>query len=147
VHKGISAIVVVLIGLLGITGCGDDSSLTKAEYEQELELVCNAGLKKREEFIADVNRRYEKQQKKPDVAEQHENLRELMGVFGVTTEEIADIGLPEQDGKKAEELVKEREDAVAEVKANPGTALQDFNEIFAKSYRLAENFGAASCTR
>ena len=40
VQKGISAIIVVLVGLLGIAGCGSDSSLSKSEYEQKLELVC-----------------------------------------------------------------------------------------------------------
>jgi hypothetical protein len=147
VHKGTSAIVVVLIGLLGIIGCGDDSSLSKAEYEQELELVCNEGQKTREEFVADVNRRYEKQQKKPTAAEQRENLRDLMGVLDATTDEIADIGLPEQDEKKAEELVKAREVATAKVKADPEGALQEFPAIFGKAYRLAEDFDAASCAR
>lgn len=146
-HKGISAIVVVLIGVLGITGCGGDSSLSKAEYEQKLELVCNEGLKKREEFIAEVTQKYQKRAQKPNAKEQAQNLRNLMGVYAETTEEIADIGLPEQSEKKAEELVKAREDAVAKVKASPQSALFEFAEIFGKSYRVAEDFDAASCAK
>ncbi len=144
-HKGISAIVVVLIGLLGITGCGGDSSLSKSEYEQKLELVCNTGLKKREEFIAGVTQEYQKSGKKPNAKEQAENLRNLMGVYQETTEEIADIGLPEPGDQKAEELVKAREDAVAKVKASPQSALFEFPKIFGKAYRLAEDFDSASC--
>lgn len=148
-HKGISAVLVILVGLLGIAGCGGgSSSMSKAEYEQKLELVCNKGLKDREEFIAEVTRRYEKQQlKRPNAEEQAENLRDLMGVYQVTTEEIADIGLPEKDAKKAEELVQAREDAVAKVKADPHGALPELAEIFAKAYRLAEGFDAHSCAR
>lgn len=146
-RKGITAIVVVLIGLLGITGCGGDSSLSRSEYEQKLELVCNAGLKKREEFIADVTRKYQRLQRQPNAKEQADNLRHLMAVYQSTTEEIAELGLPEQDEKKAEELVKAREDAVAKVKDDPQSALPAFEEIFADAYKAAEHFKADSCAR
>jgi hypothetical protein len=147
VHKGISGIIVVLVGLLGIVGCGGNSSLSKAEYAQKLELVCNEGLKDREEFIAEVGRHYESRQQQPTTEEQSENLRNLMAVYEGTTKEIADIGLPEQDEKKAEELVKAREGAVARVEADPHNALAEIAEIFAKAYRIAEEFDAGSCAR
>lgn len=148
-YKGTSAIVVVLIGLLGITGCGSGSSstLSKAEYEQKLELVCNKGLREREEFIQGVTHEYEKQQKKLTAQGQAENLRHLMGVYQGTTKEISEIGLPEHAEKKAEELVKAREDAVAKVKADPASALSEFAELFAKSYKIAEEFDTKSCAR
>lgn len=146
--KGISLVAVVMIGLLGIPGCGgDSSSLSKSEYEQKLELVCNTGLRKRAEFVAELSREYHKPQQGLTPEEQSENLRNLMTVYQGTTEEIADIGLPEQDGKKAEELVKAREDAVARIKANPRSALPKFNEIFAKAFRTAEEFGVESCAK
>jgi hypothetical protein len=145
VHKGISATIVALFGLLVIAGCGGNSSLSKSDYEQKLELVCNAGLKNRSEFISELSREYQKRQQEATVKEQAENLRKLMTVYQGTTEEIADIGLPDQGQEKAEELLKSREDAVAKIKADPGSTLPEFSEIFAKSFRIAKEFGAHSC--
>lgn len=144
-HKGISAIIVALFGLLVITGCGGGSSLSKSDYEQKLELACNAFSKDRSEFFIDLNREYEKRGQEATAEEQAENLRKLMAVYQGTTEEIADIGLPEQDRKQAEELVKAREDAVAKVNADPESAFPEFSKIFAKAFRIAEDFGAHSC--
>lgn len=147
-HKGISAIIVVFIGLLGITGCGGSgSTLSRSEYEQKLELVCNKGLREREEFIQGVTLEYQSQHKKLTPKGQAENLRNLMAVYQRTTEEIAEIGLPEKDEKKAEELVKAREHAVAKIKADPLSGLSEFSELFAKSYKIAEGFDTKSCAR
>ncbi|HWC48785.1 MAG TPA: hypothetical protein VG448_07885 [Solirubrobacterales bacterium] len=138
-----------MIGLLGITGCGSSSSstLSKSEYEQKLELVCNKGLREREEFIQGVTQEYQEQGKKLTAKGQAENLRNLMAVYQGTTEEIAEIGVPENEEKKAEELVKEREQAVAKIKADPLTGLSEFSELFAKSYKIAEGFDTKSCAR
>jgi hypothetical protein len=146
VRKGISGIVAVLIGLLCWTGCGGGSStISKAEYLQQLELVCNKGLQAREEFTIKANQKAA--QSKQSSAAVAKSIREFAGVYEGTTEEIAEIGLPEQGKKQAEELVHARELGVAKVKKDPVGALSNAVTIFAKPNKIAENFGVASCAK
>lgn len=135
-----------------VLGCGGgDSSLSKQEYDQKLELVCNKGLKEREEFIGKLDRKYEQRNPnanaKEKAEEQTENIKNLMAVYKGTTEEIADIGLPEKNEKKAEELVQSREAAVAKVLADPAGALANTTTIFAKNIKIAEELEVASCAK
>jgi hypothetical protein len=151
VHKGISAIIVIAIGLLGIGGCGGDSSLSKAEYDQKLELVCNKGRSEREELLKEISQEYNGQNRNANAKEQAEeqaaNILKLMAVYRGTTEEIDGIGLPEQSEEMAEELVKSREDAVAKVEADPGSAVANFAAIFAKPNKISEELDVASCSK
>jgi hypothetical protein len=148
VHKGISAIIVVVVGLLGIAGCGDDSSITRAEYEQQAELICNEGLKDREQFFKEVSAKYARRSPnasaKEQAEEQAQNVRGLMDVYQVTTEELADLDIPEQGGKKAEELLKAREDGAAQLKADP-QKMSEFLKVFAKASKSANGLGVVSC--
>jgi hypothetical protein len=148
VHKGISALIAALIGLLCIAGCGGSSTISKAEYQQQTELVCNKGLKEREELLKKVSAEYYKQSgkasQKEQAEEQAENVRKLMAVYQRTTEELGDISFPEQGEKAAEELVKAREDGAAKLKANPQD-IAEFATIFAKATKSAEGLGVASC--
>jgi cytochrome P450 len=149
VHKGISAIVFVFVGLLAIAGCGGgDSSLSKAEYTQQSELVCNRGLKEREELLKDLTAEYEQRNKKQsskEEAEEHaRNVRKLMAVYQGTTEELADVGTPEEGEKMAEELIKAREDGTQKLESEP-SAVAEFTTIFAKATKAAEQLGVASC--
>jgi hypothetical protein len=153
VHKGISAVVAALIAVLGIAGCGGgNSSISKAEYQQQIELVCNKGLKEREEFFKEVTQEYTQQSKNAtpkELAEiQAKNVRRLMAVYKGTTEEIADLGLPEQGEKKAEELVKGREDGVAKVEEETVRGVAQFSAIMAKPNKIAEDFfEVTSCAK
>jgi hypothetical protein len=149
VHKGISAIIIVLVGLLGIAGCGGgDSSLSKTEYKQQAELVCNKGLKEREELLKEITAEYE--QRNPtatakEEAEEHaRNVRKLMVVYQGTTDELAEVGSPEQGEKTAEELITAREDGTQKLKAEP-LAVSEFTTIFAKATKISEQLGVASC--
>jgi hypothetical protein len=143
VRKGISAIVIVLIGLLlGATGCGgDSSSLSKAEYRQQLELICNKGLQDREEFLIKSNEEAANGRK----VGKDQGLRLYMGVYEGTTEEIADLSAPEESEKKAEELVQAREVAAAKVDKDPQSALTQSLKIFAKAKKVSEDLEVASC--
>jgi membrane protein involved in colicin uptake len=152
VHKGIIGIAVVLIGLLGLTGCGGDSStISKAEYVQQLELVCNEGLQEREEFLVKGTKESAQKKKVDSQAEAEEkkakSIREFIAIYAGTTEEIADVGLPEQAEKKAEELVQAREDAAAKVEADPLRALSEGPKILAKANKIAEDLEVAGCAK
>jgi hypothetical protein len=142
VHKGISAIVIVLIGLLGAAGCGgDSSSLSKAEYRQQVELICNKGLQAREEFLVKSNEEAAKGRK----VGKDEGLRLYMDVYEGTTEEIADLSPPEETEKQAEELVQAREAAAAEVDKDPQKALTQSLTIFSQAKKVSEDLEVASC--
>lgn len=138
----------VAAALLAVVGCGgDDSTVSKEEYDQELELICNKGLQEREELVSTINQEYEeKRSQKATTAYQVENLRKLIAVYQGTTEEIADIGLPEgQDEQKAEEFVEAREEAAAKVDASPLGTRDNLEGVFEKANELAEGFEAKSC--
>lgn len=140
-RKGISAIVIVLIGLLG-PGCGgDSSSLSKAEYRQQVELICNKGLQDREEFLVKSNEEAAAGRK----VGRDEGLRLYMDVYEGTTEEIADLSPPEESEKKAEELVQAREAAAVKVDKDPRSSLTQSLDIFAKAKKISEDLEVASC--
>jgi hypothetical protein len=151
VHKGITAAIVVFVGLLCIAGCGGGSTISKAEFEQKLELVCNKGLREREELLGKIAQEYEKRNRKQNAKEQAEeqsaNIKKLMGVYRATTEEIAEIDLPKEQEKAAEDLVKSREGVADKVEADPTKALANASTIFAKASKAAETFDVASCAR
>jgi hypothetical protein len=152
VHKGITAAIVVFVGLLALAGCGGgDSSLSKSEFDQQLELVCNKGLKEREELLEELSQEYEgrnqKANQKEQAEEQKTNIRKLMAIYRGTTEEISDIGLPDQEEKAAEDLVKAREDVAKKVEADPTNALANAPTLFVKAVKAAEAFNVSSCAR
>lgn len=135
------------IFLLVASGCGSDgdSTVSKQEYDQKLELICNQGLKEREAFLEDVNHAFQELGGKVSKSFQIENLRKLVAVYQGTTEEIADIGLPEENRKKAEELVQTREKAAAQVDADPLGSVDSLGYIFKKTNQIAEDLEAQSC--
>jgi membrane protein involved in colicin uptake len=139
---------VVLISLLVLSGCGgDDSSLSQDEYEQKLEVVCNEGLQEREELANKITREYEEQKEQKLTAEyQAENIRKLVTVYQGTIEEIKDLGLPEQNREKVEELIKAQEEASAKVLASPLSARDSLQTVFEEADDKAEALGVDSCT-
>jgi hypothetical protein len=146
VRKAITGLAVAGILLLVISGCGgDDSPVSKQEYDQKLELACNQGLKEREKFLREVNKKFEEQGQKASKDFQSENLLGLIAVYQGTTEEIDDIGLPEEDEKKAEELVDTREVAAEKVEADPLGTIEKLPTIFKKTNEVAEDLEAKSC--
>jgi len=138
---------VVGVLLLVASGCGgdDDSSVSRQEYDQKVELACNQGLKEREQFLREVSKKFEEQGRKASKSFQAENLLGLIAIYQGTTEVIADIGLPEGNEKKAEELVETREAAAEKVEADPLGMIEQLPAIFKKTNEVAEDLEAKSC--
>lgn len=140
------AIIGLAVAAALLAGCGDDdSSVSKQEYDQQLELICNKGLQEREELIDDLSNKIQESNQGSDLKVQEENIRELVAIYQRNTEEIADVGFPEQNEQKAEELVQAREDAAAKVEADPFGSLGTTNTTFEKANKLAEDLKAKSC--
>lgn len=143
-RKGMIGLAVLTALLLFASGCGGGSStVSKEEFDRKLEVVCNQGLKEREEWVEEVGREAEQKQKVTD-AERTESLHKLIAIYQETTEEIADLDLPEQGGKKVEELIAAREEAAEKFDENPLEALGE-PEIFAKANKVGESINAKSC--
>jgi hypothetical protein len=147
VRKGIAGLGIAIVLLLVAAGCGGGSStISQQEYEHELELVCNKGLQAREDAFREITQEYEELSEAEATAQvQNENLLKLIDLYQETTEEIDEIGVPEGNEKKAEELVEEREVATNKVKADPAGTRPRFSQIFEKSSQLAKSFGAQAC--
>lgn len=130
-----------------MAGCGgDSSSLSKAEYEQQLELICNTGLRERGELVSAVNREFEQQREgKSSPQYEAENLTKLATVYEGTTEDINELGLPEQDPEEVEEFIRAREMASAKVLADPLSARGALGPIFEEANELAKSLGVESC--
>ena len=137
----------VLISVLAIVGCGGDSSLSQAEYEQQLELVCNKGIQERAELVSEVTREFEEQrERKSSPQYEAENVGKLATVYEGTTDELDELGLPEQEPEKVEAMIRAREEASARVLADPLAARGQLEPIFEDANKLAESLGVKSCT-
>jgi len=138
---------VVLALLAALAGCGSDSSsVSKDEFTRELKLVCNKGLQERETLIKNLTQEYYEERAERATPEyQAKNLRSLMDVYQGTTEQIADIGLPEGEEEKVEALIKSREEAAAKVQASPLGTRDNLEIIFKDPDAKAEAFDAPSC--
>lgn len=141
------AIVGLAVAAALLAGCGgdDDSSISQQEYDQQVELVCNKGLQEREELVSQLGKEFEEGKQKSNTKSQTENIQKLIAVYQDTTEEIADVGLPENNEKKAEELVEEREKAAEKVEADPLGSLGVTSTTFEKANKVAEDLKAKSC--
>lgn len=130
-----------------LAGCGGgNSSLSKDEFARELKLVCNKGLQERETLIKNLTQEYyEQRAERATPKYQAENLRSLMNIYQGTTEQIAEIGLPEGEEEKVEALLHAREEAAAKVKASPIGTRDNLEIIFKEADQKAEAFSAPSC--
>jgi len=147
VFKGASLFAVLAV-VLAFAGCGggDDSTLTKAEYTQQLKLACNEGTQARETLIAEITRQYYEEREKPPTPQyQANNLRKLVDTYQATTKKISEIGLPEGEEKKAEAFVRAREEAAAEIEASPLGTRDNILRLFIDPEKKAEALGVGTC--
>lgn len=148
-RKGIIVSAVVLAAISALVGCGGgDSSVSAADYSNELRLACNKGEREIEELVGRISENYyEKREQAPTTKFQVENLLKVISAYDDVTGEIADIGIPEEGNqqKQAEELVKTREEAVAKVEASPLGTRDSIPQIFKSANELAEDLGASTC--
>ncbi|HEX6781146.1 MAG TPA: hypothetical protein VF125_03850 [Solirubrobacterales bacterium] len=146
-RKGTLGFVILIAMLLGLAACGsDDSSLSKEEYNQQLKLVCNEGLKERETLVRELSKDYyENRAQNPTPEYQAENLLKVMAVYQDTTQSIADIGKPEGEEEKVEAFIRAREEAAAKVEASPIGTRDAIETIFKDANEKAAALDAATC--
>ena len=145
-RKGLVVLAAFVVLLFAVAGCGEDSSLSQAEYEQQLELVCNKGIQERAKLVNEVSREFEEQrERKSSPQYEAENLGKLATVYEGTTEQLNELGPPDQDPEKVEAMIRAREEASAKVLADPLGARGQLEPIFEEANKLAKSLGVQSC--
>ena len=145
--KGIFVAGVAAVLLLAFAGCGggEDSSVSQAEYKTQVTLVCNGAEQKVQELISQLKQEYQERPEKAEAQYQAENLLKLIGVYEETTEELADVGVPEGKEKEAEDLIHAREEAAAEVQASPLGTRDAFQVVFRDANDILKKLEANGC--
>jgi hypothetical protein len=147
VPKG-TILFVVLAMLLTLSGCGggDDSTLSKEEYTQQLKLVCNEGEQARQTLIQNIARDYyENHAQRPTDQYQAKNVLKLINTYQETTAKIADIGLPEGNEEQVEKFIRTREEAAAKIEASPLGTRDNLQTLLERPEEEAEALGVGTC--
>ena len=136
---GVAAVAFALV----VSGCGGgSSSLTKAEFAKKADEICHRGESERAEDIQAAAQKLSG--KKVTAADQEKIVLEALPSYEKEAEKIKELGAPEGAEKQAEAFVEAMEEAVANVKADPGTATTG-SIPFKKADELAEEIGAKGC--
>lgn len=145
--RGAKALAVaVVIAVMGI-GCGSSGSdttttaLTKDQFIKKAEAICQTGKKEKEEALASLSSEYAPT---ASPAEKEEAVLKLVEPYQKMTSRLASLGTPEKEGEQIGTLVEAMESAVAQVHANPQTALVS-DAPFKKANETAEALGLRDC--
>lgn len=119
-----------------LVGCGGSSEpLTKAEFVEEAQSICQNAESQQSEALKDAAN--------SDSGLAQLTLAALPPVQDMA-EELADLNPPPRDAKKVDAIVEAVEAGVAEVKADPGDTTAAI-EAFAEANKLAEAYGLTGC--
>jgi len=142
------AVLGVVAALAVVAGCGgdsDDDSLTKAEYTQQANAICQQGEdEKNKEIQAAVN------DPKAISGQGQEGELELLTEFALPpiatmTEELSDLGGPSGEEEKAEALVEAFEEEIEKIEANPKSVISGSGGEFAEANKLAGELDLKAC--
>ena len=139
----LGGIVLLLLALLG-AGCGSSSeeALSKSEFVKQGNGICAKATEAREKAVVEILKGADP--KASQKALQQEAADKTVPYYEGAAEEIDDLGAPEGDETQVEELVDAMEEAAAQVKANPQTAITG-NLPFRKANEAAESYGLDAC--
>lgn len=135
---------VVVSCLIGVSGCGAGSkSLTKAEFVNQGNEICENAQEAREKVIASDA---EKFNPKGDVpAQQSAMMVHSLPPYEEAAEELADLGAPAGIEKEVEELTEAMEEAAARAQQAPQTAVESDIQ-FKEANEKAKKIGLDKCS-
>jgi hypothetical protein len=144
--KRLIAAVAAAFLVVAWVGCGgsDSEPLTKAEYAKQAKVICHKGEQEKEEAINTAILRYQEGEKNATPDLQKKAVLEVLTPFEKTTEKLAELEPPESSQKQVETMVRTRETAAKEMRANPEKALGDSTPIL-KAVKLTEGLGLGKC--
>jgi hypothetical protein len=137
----------LLLGVVFGTGCGssDDATLTKAEFVQQGDAICQKAQTEKQESLTAEFAKKTKSGTTFSKAEEQELITDLaLPPIQRMTEELSDLDAPE--GKEPEAFIAALEKAVQEVEDDPAAALTKSEEIFAESDKRAKALGFKVCS-
>jgi hypothetical protein len=149
------AAALVVAGCGGGGGGGDEAaggggSLSKAEFLKQADAVCSAGKTKvRAEYQAYLTKN-KIEEGKESKAENEAHVTEIAETIAFPAlrqqiEEIRALGAPEGEEAEVKAFLDATEAEVKEAEEDPQSLLASSNEVFAKSDKLAEEYGFKVC--
>jgi hypothetical protein len=147
VGKGTIGLAAMMVVLLVVSGCGGggDTTVSQSDYKNQVKLVCNESEQRIETLVQRLKHEYQESEQVATAQFQAENLLKVIDAYEVATGELADIGFPEEEEKKAEEMIRVREEAAAKVQASPLGTRDALPVIFKEANVMAEDLGAGGC--
>lgn len=142
-------ILLLVFALALLAGCGGDdeeSSLTKAQFVQQGDAICKKQNKKKDADLTKAFREFEKKGKSSGGNAEEELIADVaLPPIAEMTEELADLGLPQEQEELAGKFISEMEKAVAEVEEDPSRALE--GEPFEGAKENATKLGFSACSQ
>jgi hypothetical protein len=145
VKKGTFLACGLLVVALLIAGCGDseESSLTKAEFVKQANAACKEHADERNELFQKVSKTIKASE--VTKADQEMLIDEvLIPPYEKNIESIEDLGAPEGDEEKVENITEEMEKAIEKIEANPLVALRSTIQ-FAGANAALSKYGLDAC--
>lgn len=151
-------LIAVLAGIVAVAliaaGCGSSSdktevtasSLTKAEFIKKADAICSKGEKQIQgEFVAYATGH--KEELEEPTEESFATLADTIIVPGVEQEieEIRSLGAPKGDEEKVEAILASLEEGIEKADGTPRVMVENTSEVFAKSGKLAKQYGLQVC--
>jgi hypothetical protein len=140
-----------LVGLLSIAfiaaGCGDDTSVTKAEFIEQADAVCKKTEKQKQTGIEDFLSKADAGPTNPLTAKQSTELERdaVLPALQRQVEELNALDVPDGGAEsKTSAILEEFEKAVEEVEKDPAI-LASKTDPFTKAAKLAGEYGFKTC--
>lgn len=146
--QAIVLLAAALVVALFMLGCGGDSaSISKAEFIKQAEVVCERHEKELRKDLAAFLKQHEnvKSPTEKDVAELVDVV--FSGNIEAEVKELRAIEVPSGDEKQVKALLDAREESLKNAEANPLGLNRNAKLMFAKSSKLAKEYGLEACSQ
>jgi hypothetical protein len=149
VLRRVFASLIAVAALLALaSGCGggsDDDSLTKAEFSKQGNAICTRANADQQKALTAAYAKLNKEGAKGKKVEEDLISNTALPPIAKMTEELADLGTPEGEEEKAEQMVEAFEEEVQKIEDDPAGALSGTVGSFDEANKLAGEFGMNSC--
>ncbi len=139
---------IALAAVLGIAGCGGDdetsASLTRAEYVKQGNAVCKKAQDERTKALEEAIKTAKPGEELDKAGKENLVDTALVPQYQEMAKGLDELGTPEGDEAKAEDLVEAMEKSLKDVEAEPLEAFETVKQ-FAKANAIAEDFGLTNC--
>ena len=135
-------LIAVAVAIAGCGGGGSDETLTKAEFTKQANAICKKAADRRAKIIGHFLQTVDP--KEDEKTQQEEVVFAALPTYKSAAQQIDELGAPEGEDEKVQELVKDMEEAVKRAEANPQSAVVA-EAAFKKPNELAKSYGLEDC--